>query len=109
MSYHTTDINFDNPATGQYMPHKVKLFQNGRSQAVRLPAAFRFDCEEVYIRRDPDTGNVVLSRKPSDWKEFLTLRERLHTKEELSDNFPDGDVAKNVEAPSRDPFEGWSE
>jgi antitoxin VapB len=29
----------------------AKLFQNGRSQAVRLPKEFQFDGEEVYIQK----------------------------------------------------------
>lgn len=44
----------------------AKLFQNGRSQAVRLPKAYRFDgLTEVSIERDGD--RIVLSpkRKPS--------------------------------------------
>ena len=45
----------------------AKIFMNGRSQAVRLPAAYRFDCSEVYIRSDPDTGDVILSRAPGSW------------------------------------------
>ncbi|MGE0500532.1 MAG: antitoxin [Rhizobiaceae bacterium] len=36
---------------------------NGRSQAVRLPAEFRFEGDEVEIRRDPETGEVILSEK----------------------------------------------
>ena len=47
--------------------------RNGRSQAAPLPAAFRFDADEVYIRRDAATGDVILSRKPNDWDEFLAL------------------------------------
>ncbi len=35
----------------------AKLFQNGRSQAVRLPKAFRFEGDEVYVKR---VGNGVL-------------------------------------------------
>ncbi len=35
---------------------KAKLFQTGRSQAVRLPKEFRFEGDEVYIRRDPFAG-----------------------------------------------------
>jgi antitoxin VapB len=31
----------------------AKLFQNGRSQAVRLPKEFRFDGDSVRIRRVP--------------------------------------------------------
>ncbi|MBS1867766.1 MAG: AbrB/MazE/SpoVT family DNA-binding domain-containing protein, partial [Acidobacteria bacterium] len=46
------------------MRRAAKLFKNGRSQAVRLPAAFRFDTEEVFIQKDKQTGDVILSRKP---------------------------------------------
>ena len=55
------------------MPHIAKLFQNGRSQAVRLPAEFRFTQKEVYIRRDPISGDVVLSRRPGGWDEYFQL------------------------------------
>ena len=34
----------------------AKLFQNGQSQAVRLPKEFRFDDSEVFIKK---SGNVV--------------------------------------------------
>ncbi|MDR1849506.1 MAG: AbrB/MazE/SpoVT family DNA-binding domain-containing protein [Zoogloeaceae bacterium] len=40
------------------MEHIAKLFTNGRSQAVRLPAAYRFAEKEVFIRQDPETGDV---------------------------------------------------
>ena len=43
---------------------KAKLFQNGGSQAVRLPAEFRFEGDEVYISRDEATGDVILSPEP---------------------------------------------
>jgi virulence-associated protein VagC len=33
---------------------RAKLFRNGRSQAVRLPKAFRFEGDEVLVRRDGD-------------------------------------------------------
>lgn len=51
-----------------------KIFMNGRSQAIRLPKSYRFDGKEVYIRRDPKTGDVILSKKSiewSDWEEFF--------------------------------------
>ena len=35
----------------------AKLFQNGQSQAVRLPKEFRFEGGEVFIKK---TGNVVV-------------------------------------------------
>ena len=62
----------------------AKLFQNGRSQAVRLPAEFRFEGTEVDIRRDPATGDVILSQpqKPvGSWDEFFDLRDSLDPEE----------------------------
>lgn len=35
----------------------AKLFQNGQSQAVRLPKEFRFEGDEVIIKR---SGNAVV-------------------------------------------------
>ena len=53
------------------MSSTAKIFTTGRSQAVRLPLEFRFDVSEVFIRHDPSTGDVVLSRKPNDWQGLL--------------------------------------
>jgi antitoxin VapB len=50
---------------------KAKLFMTGGSQAVRLPAAFRFEGDEVDIRRNPVTGDVVLSRPIASWNEYF--------------------------------------
>lgn len=57
------------------MGHIAKVFQTGRSQAVRLPAAYRFDTKEVFIRRDEATGDVILSRRPSDWSGLVVAVE----------------------------------
>lgn len=53
----------------------AKLFRNGASQAVRLPAEFRFEGDEVYVTRDDATGDVLISRRPGAkaWAEFLEL------------------------------------
>ena len=53
------------------MNQTAKIFTTGRSQAVRLPLEFRFDVAEVFIRHDPLTGDVVLSRRPPDWQGLL--------------------------------------
>ena len=51
----------------------AKLFKDGVDQAVRLPAEFRFDGDEVYISRDETTGDVVLSSRPGAkiWSDFF--------------------------------------
>jgi antitoxin VapB len=58
---------------------KAKLFRNGGSQAVRLPAEFRFEGDEVYITRDEATGDVVLSERPrrETWRAFMAWRDAL--------------------------------
>ena len=65
------------------MPRTAKLFRNGRSQAVRLPAEYRFEGAEVYVRRDPATGDVVLSRRPNSWEDFFELMKTV----EVPDDF----------------------
>jgi antitoxin VapB len=55
------------------MPRTAKLFRNGRSQAVRLPVEYRFEGVEVFVRRDPATGDVILSRRPNSWNDFFEL------------------------------------
>lgn len=47
----------------------AKLFQNGKSQAVRLPKEFRFGSDRVYIKR---VGNaVVLLPYKTPWETLL--------------------------------------
>jgi antitoxin VapB len=61
----------------------AKLFRNGRSQAVRLPSEFRFEGSEVYVRRDPESGDVVLSRRPESWKDFFELMKTVEVPEDF--------------------------
>ena len=65
------------------MPRTAKLFLNGRSQAVRLPADFRFEGREVFIRQDETTGDVVLSRRPESWDSFFKLRREANVPNEF--------------------------
>jgi antitoxin VapB len=65
------------------MSQTAKLFRNGRSQAVRLPADFRFPGSEVYVRRDQATGDVILSRRPDSWQDFFALADRLDIPDEF--------------------------
>jgi len=82
----------------------AKLFMTGRSQAVRLPAEFRFEGREVFVRRDERTGDIILSRKPESWDGLFAL-------------YGAGDVPRDFLEPAdrrrapqdRDPFEGWEE
>ena len=86
------------------MSQIAKLFINGRSQAVRLPRAYRFDAQEVYVRQDPATGDVILSRKPADWNGFVAAV----GKKAVAEDFL-GAEERGQGAQTRDPFEGWRE
>ena len=57
---------------------KAKVFQNGRSQAIRLPKDFRVESEEVYLKKTPE-GFLVIARDP--WEIFF------EGVRELSDDF----------------------
>jgi antitoxin VapB len=46
--------------------HRAKVFQNGGSQAVRLPKDCRFDQSEVLVHRK---GNVVILEPCDEWSE----------------------------------------
>jgi antitoxin VapB len=63
------------------MPRTAKLFRNGRSQAVRLPSEYRFQGSEVFIRRDPASGDVILSRRPESWQDFFELADTIEVPE----------------------------
>jgi antitoxin VapB len=82
----------------------AKLFINGRSQAVRLPAAYRFAEKEVFIRQDPETGDVILSRKPATWEDFFAALKGAN----VPANFLDA-AERNQGTQDRDPFSGWEE
>jgi virulence-associated protein VagC len=66
--------------------NRARLFWNGRSQAVRLPKEFRFDGDEVEIRRDGDA--VILEPvKKRQWPEGYWER-----MEQLAADLDVGDV-----------------
>jgi antitoxin VapB len=86
------------------MSQIAKLFINGRSQAVRLPVAYKFDAKEIFIRQDPETGDVILSRRPPDWNDFFAALKGADLPADfLNEN------ERDQKAQSRDPFIGWNE
>ena len=82
----------------------AKIFMNGRSQAIRLPAAFRFEEKEVFIRRDAKTGDLILSRRPENWDGFFSA---LNNADVPTDFLSPED--RNQDSQDRDPFAGVDE
>jgi antitoxin VapB len=56
---------------------KAKVFMSGRSQAVRIPAQFRFSSKEVYIRRDARNGDIILSQSPGSLQDIFAALDQL--------------------------------
>jgi antitoxin VapB len=44
---------------------------SGRSQHVTIPHQYRFRSAEVSIRRDPRSGDIILSEGPGSWNEVF--------------------------------------
>lgn len=73
----------------------AKLFLNGRSQAVRLPKAFRFEgITEVLIERDGDRVILSPGKRPSIERLIAALSE--------FDSFPE-----RVQPAAADPRQAW--
>jgi antitoxin VapB len=69
------------------VPKTAKIFKNGRSQAIRLPADFRFSGREVFIEKK---GNIVILRpKPIGWDDFFAGKSQV----------PDDFLAGRIDVP----------
>jgi antitoxin VapB len=74
------------------MQRTAKLFRNGRSQAVRLPADCRFEGTGVFIA---SSGNVILSSRPhSTWQSFFNLRDQTGVPQDFVPERGDGPPQK---------------
>lgn len=76
----------------------AKVFMTGRSQAVRLPKAYRFDTDEVQIERRADGAVVLrpLARRP--------LGERLRT---ILQDLPPDPAFSRLEQPGLERDAAW--
>ncbi len=67
----------------------VRLFRNGRNQAVRIPREFEFDVSEVIMRREDHCLVIEPVRK----KGLLATLSTMHN---MEDSFPD--IDKDLQA-----------
>ena len=78
----------------------AKLFRNGRSQAVRLPKDFRFEGDEVYVRREGKSVVLTPKAKPKEdpWKELFDAVKMFDPRFPLERNQPkDQQVRKSLD------------
>ena len=90
------------------MLQTAKVFTNGRSQAVRLPLEYRFQTAEVFIRRNPVSGDVILSNKPNEWQGLIDAVQQNQSEERLVTRPTKHPTTRQPAPPRRDPFEGWA-
>lgn len=63
---------------------------SGRSQHVTIPAEFRFSTAEVDVRRDPDSGGLILSPVPRDWKAIFAALDAAGLPDDFMDDRDQG-------------------
>lgn len=66
----------------------AKLFQNGRSQAVRLPKEYRFEGDEVILKRVGE--GVLLLPKNNHWSNLLASLEKFDADFQIERDQPSG-------------------
>ncbi len=70
----------------------AKVFENGRSQAVRLPKECRFSSDEVMVNKIGDI--VMLLPKNSKWDSFMKAIDMFS--EDFMENGRAGDVVQTM-------------
>jgi antitoxin VapB len=62
---------------------KTRVFMSGRSQHITIPAAFRVETSEVYIHKDPQTGDLVIQQHPRTLEEIFAALDALGIPEDF--------------------------
>ena len=73
---------------------KTTVLMSGQDQHVIIPAGYRFSSDEVYVRRDPLTGDLILSESPSGWHAFFAALDE--------DRFPNDFLTDRAQGTSED-------
>lgn len=68
----------------------AKIFQNGHSQAVRLPKKFRFSGNEVYIKKQDNL--IILIPKKQGWGSLFNSLDK------FSDDFMDDRIQPTTQS-----------
>ena len=72
----------------------AKLFQNGKSQAVRLPKEFRMDGNEVYIKRQGEA--IILLPKKTAWDSLINSLNHFSKDFRMERNQPEADQTRET-------------
>lgn len=79
----------------------AELVYQDRQQLLKLPEAFRFNSQTVYIRKDAKTGSLIVSEARPEWQAFLDAWDKLDGSE--------WELPRHAHHINRDIFEDWQE
>lgn len=79
----------------------AKVFSTGNSQAVRLPMAYRVQAREMWISKNPHTGEITLRPKTraDELEAFVAALQRMPASAEF--------LIAREDAHRPDALEGW--
>lgn len=72
----------------------AKLFQNGQSQAVRLPKEFRFDGTQVFIKKMGNTVMLIPYQEP--WQSLFDSLDLFSDDFMESREQPESQIRENI-------------
>ncbi len=70
-------------------PKIARLFQNGGSQAVRLPKEYRFDADSVEIIREGEKLIISPVKTRRSWAEYFSTPSLLEDNDDFMDDIKD--------------------
>jgi len=70
-------------------PKVARLFQNGGSQAVRLPKEFRFDADSVEIIREGDRLIITPVKTHRSWDEYFSAPSLIEDNDDFMEGMKD--------------------
>ena len=73
----------------------AKVFNNGNSQAIRIPKEYRFNCHEVSVRK---VGSAIIIFQPNDRLSILTESLNEFTPDFLEHGRPTQEIQSEREA-----------
>jgi antitoxin VapB len=73
----------------------ARVIRTGRSQTVRIPKAYWFDCDEIFIERKGDRLIRTPKHRRRSWKEYFAQHSRLPA-----------DFPAQIDDPAPEPIKG---
>ncbi len=78
------------------MSELAEIIYHNQQPFLKLPTFFQLNSKPVYLRQDPETGDMIVSQTASDWDDVLKELQALGELEELPDwQSPEREIYRN--------------